>query len=113
MKITKAGLREKLAQLDEKLKGLWVYNEGKISDDDIWLLFVELLEARVELLSVCIQAKVPLTKEDAMPEWLERFSKSRQEIRLRELKRLHRKKNNNEKYRMYENISEILGEEEQ
>lgn len=110
MRITKAGLKQKLRQVDDKIMGLWVHESTRISDDDIWEEFVELLEARVELLDICVQAKVPLTREEALPQWLEKLSNSRKQIRLGELKKLHRKIHNGKKYKQYEDIFNLLEE---
>ncbi|NCN41745.1 hypothetical protein GW916_10920 [bacterium] len=110
MKITKKDLRKKLEQLDQRIMGIWMADTSDVKDDDLWEAFVTLLEARVELVNVCIKAKVPLTKEDAMPPWLERLTANQKEIRLHELKKLLQKRNNSEKYRRYENIARILEE---
>ncbi len=110
MKITKKDLRKKLDQLDQRIMGLWMAETSDVTDDDLWDSFVSLLEARVELLNVCIEAGVPMNKEDALPLWLERLTANQKEIRLRELKKLLQKRNNGDKYKRYENISGILEE---
>jgi hypothetical protein len=108
VKISKKELLQKIEQLDQKLMNLWLNDNVDMNDDDIWEVFVVLLETRVELLNVCIQAKVPLTPEICMPEWLEKLTNSRKEVRLHELKKMAEKKSKGEKYRLYENMARVV-----
>jgi hypothetical protein len=110
MKISKQDLLKKIEQLDQKIMGLWLNDNCDFNDDDIWEMFVVLLETRVEILNVCAQAQVPLTKEICLPEWLAKLTNVRKEIRLHELKKLATKKSQAEKYKLYESIAEIFGE---
>ena len=88
--------------------GLWMAETSDCTDDDLWESFVTMLEARVELLNICIKAKVALTQDEAFPPWLERLTANQKELRLHELKKLLQKRNNSEKYKRYENIASIL-----
>jgi hypothetical protein len=108
MKITKEDLLKKIDQIDQKLMNLWLNENSDINDDDIWEMFVILLESRVELLGICLHAGVPLTRQICLPDWLERLTDARKEMRLRELKKLANKKSQGEKYRLYENVAELL-----
>lgn len=112
MKISKKDLLKKIEQLDLRLMNLWLSESADLNDDDIWEIFVVLLESRVELLNVCIEAKVPLTPEICMPEWLEKLTSSRKEIRLHELKKMAQKRGKSEQYRLYESMAKVLGEPE-
>ena len=112
MKISKQDLLKKIDQIDQKLMNLWLNDNVDMNDDDIWEVFVVLLESRVELLNICRQAKVPLTSEICMPEWLEKLTNSRKEVRLHELKKMAEKKGKGDKYRLYENMAKIVGEPE-
>jgi len=108
MKISKNDLLKKMSQLDQKLMNLWLNDNSDINDDDIWEMFVILLETRVELLGVCTNAGISLTKEQCLPDWLERLTNSRKEMRLHELKKLANKKSQSGKYKLYESVAEIL-----
>lgn len=112
MKISKKDLLKKIEQLDLKLMNLWIGENSDLNDDDIWEIFVVLLESRVELLNVCLDAKVPLTPEICMPEWLEKLTNSRKEVRLHELKKIAHKNGKSDKYRLYENMANVIGEPE-
>ena len=90
MKISKQKLLEKLLQIDERLVNIWIQDDLELADEEIWDLFVVLLETRVELLKTCRQAGIPVSQEMALPEWLETLVTSRNEIRLREIKQLAR-----------------------
>lgn|GEM_PF-1255657 len=112
MRISKKDLLKKIEQLDQRLMGLWLSEHADMNDDEIWEIFVVLLESRVELLNVCIQAKVPLSPEICMPEWLEKLTNSRKEVRLHELKKVTQKTGKGDKYRLYESMAKVLGEPE-
>jgi hypothetical protein len=108
MKISKKDLLKKIDQIDQKLMNLWLNDNSDINDDDIWEMFVLLLESRVELLGICISAGIPLTQQICLPDWLERLTNARKELRLHELKKLANKKSQGEKYKLYESVAEIL-----
>lgn len=108
MRISKKDLLKKIELIDQKLINLWLNDNSSIHDDDLWEMFVILLESRVEILGVCIKANVPLTQEICMPQWLEKLTNSRKDLRLHELKKLANKKSQSEKYKLYESVAEIL-----
>ncbi|MEO5667081.1 MAG: hypothetical protein ABIR96_03390 [Bdellovibrionota bacterium] len=110
MRISKKDLLKKIEQIDARLMNLWLSEHADLNDDDIWEIFVVLLESRVELLNVCMEAKVPLTPEICMPEWLEKLTNSRKEMRLHELKKVTQKTGKSDKYRLYENMASVLEE---
>lgn len=102
MKISKNQLLEKLHQIDERLVNIWLTEDPKISDDDIWEIFVVLLETRVELLKSCREAGVLLAKDTATPSWLDRLFVRKKEIRLRELRSVSRALSTKGKIKAYE-----------
>jgi hypothetical protein len=89
MKVTPETLLQKLDEIDHALLELWVEDESEVGDEEKWEIFVKLLEARVELVKTCIDAKMELTKAQCFPQWLERLTHSRKELRLREIKILY------------------------
>jgi hypothetical protein len=108
MKIGKNHLVMKLADLDHKLMNLWINEDTEISDDERWEIFVVLLETRVEILNCFRDAGIPLTQEQCVPQWLERMTSHRKEIRLRELRQLDDKlRRDKKKFETYENVSEL------
>jgi hypothetical protein len=112
VRISKEDLLKKLEQLDHRLMHLWLNENSDLNDDEIWDIFVVLLESRVELLNICIKAGVPMSREACLPEWLEKLTNSRKEIRLHELKKIAKKKGKGEKYRLYENMAEVVEDPE-
>jgi len=88
MNIGQKKLIDKLFQIDERLVNIWLQDDLGLSDEEIWDLFVVLLETRVELLRTCKESGVKMTQEMYLPEWLEKLVVSRREIRLREIKLL-------------------------
>jgi hypothetical protein len=86
IRITQAELLGKLRSLDEKLVNIWLQEENRLSDDEIWEIFVVLLESRVEILKTCRDAGVRLTLEMCLPTWLERIVARKKELRLRDIK---------------------------
>jgi hypothetical protein len=86
MKITAQTLMAKLEQLDKRLVDIWLEDNLELHDDEIWELFVLLLESRVELLKSCKDAGLQLSQEQCLPGWLQRLVDSRGEMRVRELK---------------------------
>jgi hypothetical protein len=103
MKISSESLLQKLDEIDHALLELWVKeDENDLSDDEKWEIFVKMLEKRVEILKTCFSAKVPLNNAQCFPQWLERLTQSRKELRLREVKILYdelRKQKKISKYR--------------
>ncbi len=112
MRISKSDLLRKLDQLDQRLMNLWLNENTDLNDDEIWDIFVVLLESRVELLNVCIKAGIQLSRETCLPEWLDKLTNTRKEIRLHELKKMAQKRSKGDKYRLYENMAEVIGEPE-
>ncbi|NCN27879.1 hypothetical protein GW915_09915 [bacterium] len=105
MKISKTHLLEKLDQVDVDLLQLWVEDEGEVSDEQKWEIFVELLERRVTVLQTCRNANIKLSQEQCLPRWLARLTQSRKELRLREVKILYdelKRRRNVAKYRKVE-----------
>jgi hypothetical protein len=112
MKIDKAHLLQKLTDLDHKLMNLWINEDEDLNDDERWQIFVVLLESRVELLNLCRDSGIRLSAEQCVPEWLEKMTNHRKEIRLRELRQLgERIRKNKKKYQTYEKISDFKDEE--
>jgi len=86
VRISHQDLIAKLKSLDEKLVNIWLTEENKLTDEEIWEIFVVLLESRVEILKTCRDAGVRLTSEMCMPSWLERIVTRKKELRLRDIK---------------------------
>jgi hypothetical protein len=86
VRMTHHELLGKLKALDEKLVNIWLTEENKLSDEEIWEIFVVLLESRVEILKTCRDAGIRLTNELCMPTWLERIVTRKKELRLRDIK---------------------------
>jgi hypothetical protein len=90
--------------------GLWLAEDLDLNDDEIWELFVVLLESRVELLKACKDGGMELSPEVCLPQWLAKLTNSQKETRLRELKKLSEKQRNMPKYRAYETTAAIKKE---
>jgi len=88
MRITRESLLAKLEKLDRRLVSIWLEDNLELHDDEIWELFVVLLESRVELLKACRDAGLRLSDDEYLPGWLQRLVDSRGDIRIRELKLL-------------------------
>jgi len=102
MRISKTHLREKLEQLDERMLSLWILEEEKIPEDEIWEIFVVLLETRVELIKCCLSAGIQLSQNDCLPDWLQRLVENKQELRLREIRKMSFEMNLKKKISAYE-----------
>lgn len=104
-------LLDKLQALDEDILKLWISDTAELDEDDRWEIFVVLLETRVALLKTCKDAQVKLDAELAWPKWLESLTNSRQEIRLRELKKLYEDLQKQRYIRRYEARQVEVGQE--
>jgi len=102
MKITKEDLLEKLEQLDERLVTIWLNEDNAVTDEEMWDIFVILLETRIELLKSCKDAGIKLSQDVCLPPWLDRLVNRRQEIRLRDLRTVSRELEQRRKIRAYE-----------
>lgn len=111
MRISKKDLLLKLSHLDQRIMGLWISQEMDLNDDEIWDLFVLLLETRVELLKACKDAGVVMAPEICLPQWLAKLTNAHKETRLHELKKLSQKQLDLGKYRAYESIARLETEE--
>jgi hypothetical protein len=113
VKLTHAELVSKLKSLDEKLVNIWLTEENKLSDEEIWEIFVVLLESRVEILKTCRDAGVKLTGQMCLPPWLEKIVARKKELRLRDIKLLAedmRKQKNLSSYQSQAYLSKELAE---
>jgi len=108
MKLSTKRLLEKLDQIDSDLLQLWVQDDGEITEEQKWEIFVNLLERRVDVLQTCKNANLNLSKEQYLPKWLERLTQSRQELRLREIKMLYDEMNRQRKIAKYKKVGRTL-----
>ncbi len=106
MKISKEQLLQKLKLLDQRIMGLWLAEDLDLNDDEIWELFVVLLESRVELLKACRDGGMELSAEICLPQWLAKLTNAQKETRLRELKKLSEKQAKRKQYQAYEEAGE-------
>lgn len=102
MKTKREDLLSKLDQLDERLVNIWLTDEGEFSDEEIWDIFVVLLETRVELLKTCKEAGLVLSADICAPVWLNKLVYQRKEIRLREIRAISRELKVRKQLRAYE-----------
>ena len=108
MKTSRELLIQKLHRLDERLVNIWLTDDPDISDEDIWEIFVVLLESRVELLKTCRDAGLKLSREVCLPDWLDRLVSKKQELKLREIRLLALELKNKKKISAFEE-TESLG----
>lgn len=109
MRITPAHLKEKLTQLDERMLNLWLIEDNSMDEDEIWEIFVVLLETRVEIIRCCQSAGIQLSQEDCVPAWLESLLENRKEIRLREIRKMSFELKIRKKIAAYDVNSKISG----
>ncbi len=113
MKIKAKDLLAKLELLDQRILGLWVDEKVDMDDDERWEIFGLLLESRVELLKSCTNAGIRLPQTHYLPDWLQKLSGRRKEIRLRELKRLHEQLQNSKNIKSYETMARLVERQEE
>lgn len=106
-KISKVDLLRKLDLLDERLLNIWIQDNPSLSDEEKWDIFVILLESRVELLKACRDAGVKLSSAKIVPEWLERLSASRADIKRREIRQYREDTLQRKKLGVYESIASV------
>lgn len=87
-RISQRQLLDRLEDLDRKLVDIWLEDRADTNSDELWDLFVFLLESRVQLLATCRDAGLVLAPERVLPAWLTRLCDSRREVRVRELRML-------------------------
>ncbi len=86
LRVTHKDLIKKLEALDERLLNIWLQEDPAVSDEEVWEMFVVLLETRVEILKTCKAAGVTLNPDICLPTWLERLANRKMDLRLREIK---------------------------
>ena len=101
-KINAEYLLKKLVSLDEKLVNIWLSEDLETAEDDIWDVFVVLLETRVELLKTCKDAGIKLSREQVLPGWLERLVSRKNELKLRDIRNQSRELERRKKVLKYD-----------
>jgi hypothetical protein len=112
VKITRDDLIKKLGALDHQILNIWVDDNVELDDDERWEIFAVLLETRVELLKSVKAAGVNLESEMVLPKWLQKMASARQEIRLRDLKRMHEELQHRKHVKTYEVMANLKDNED-
>lgn len=113
VRVTHRDLLKKLEALDERLLNIWLQEDSTVSDEEVWEMFVILLETRVEILKTCQAAGIKLNPDVCLPAWLERLANRKMDLRLREIKVMaenFKKRKTVEKYEAHVLTSEELAE---
>jgi hypothetical protein len=109
MKITRQGLLDKLNQIDQRLLDIWLVEKPELGEEETWELFLVLLETRVEILKSCRDAGLKISPEDCTPAWLDKLVTNRQELKLREIRKMAFEMQRAKKISTYDVNSRMFG----